>query len=98
MTRAVFAIVERKLRAYRSLQRAKSKNARAWCEAIQQTLQEYEHTGEPGKARLCLLRYFEGRTEEQVRELLFVGRGTYYKWKNDVICTVAFNAARRGLL
>lgn len=97
MRREVLALVARKLRAYRHLQSAPDTGARLWCEAIRQTLQEYEHTGEPQKARLLKLRYFEGKTEDEVRGMIFVSRNTYYGWKNDVLGTVAFYAAMRGL-
>ena len=85
MKRAVLLTVENHLRQYRRLQR-------------RETLEEYETGGEPMKARLLVLRYFDGLTEESVMDFINASRNTYYAWKKDVLDTVAFHAAQKGLL
>ena len=69
MKRAVLLTVENHLRQYRKLQRRQDREARAWCDAVRETLEEYETGGEPMKARLLVLRYFDGLTEEERRGL-----------------------------
>ena len=69
MKRAVLLTVENHLRQYRQLQRRQDREARAWCDAVRETLEEYETGGEPMKARLLVLRYFDGLTEEPVEVL-----------------------------
>ena len=69
MKRAVLLTVENHLRQYRRLQRRQDREARAWCDAVRETLEEYETGGEPMKARLLVLRYFDGLTEEPVEVL-----------------------------
>ena len=49
------------------------------------------------KARLLVLRYFDGLTEESVMDFINASRNTYYAWKKDVLDTVAFHAAQKGL-
>ena len=67
-------------------------------ETVTLTLEEYETGGEPMKARLLVLRYFDGLTEESVMDFINASRNTYYAWKKDVLDTVAFHAAQKGLL
>lgn len=98
MKRAVLLPVENHLRQYRRLQRRQDREARAWCDAVRETLEEYETGGEPMKARLLVLRYFDGLTEESVMDFINASRNTYYAWKKDVLDTVAFHAAQKGLL
>ena len=106
MTRDVLTAVENHLRQYRKLQRRQDREARAWCDAVRETLsaapasasEEYETGGEPMKARLLVLRYFDGLTEESVMDFINASRNTYYAWKKDVLDTVAFHAAQKGLL
>ena len=50
------------------------------------------------KARLLVLRYFDGLTEESVMDFINASRNTYYAWKKDMLDTVAFHAAQKGLL
>ena len=50
------------------------------------------------EARLLVLRYFDGLTEESVMDFINASRNTYYAWKKDVLDTVAFHAAQKGLL
>ena len=88
MKRAVLLTVENHLRQYRQLQRRQDR----------ETLEEYETGGEPMKARLLVLRYFDGLTEESVMDFINASRNTYYAWKKDVLDTVAFHAAQKGLL
>ena len=40
--RAVLLTVENHLRQYRQLQRRQDREARAWCDAVRETLEEYE--------------------------------------------------------
>lgn len=47
MKRAVLLTVENHLRQYRKLQRRQDREARAWCDAVRETLEEYETGGEP---------------------------------------------------
>lgn len=68
--RAVLLTVENHLRQYRRLQRRQDREARAWCDAVRETLEEYETGGEPMKARLLVLRYFDGLTEESVMDFI----------------------------
>ena len=98
MKRAVLLTVENHLRQYRKLQRRQDREARAWCDAVRETLEEYATGGEPMKARLLVLRYFDGLTEESVMDFINASRNTYYAWKKDVLDTVAFHAAQKGLL
>lgn len=98
MTRDVLLTVENHLRQYRQLQRRQDREARLWCDAVRETLEEYETGGEPMKARLLVLRYFDGLTEESVADMIYASRKTYFAWKRDVLCTVAFHAAQKGLL
>ena len=98
MTRDVLTAVENHLRQYRQLQRRQDREARAGCDAVRETLEEYDTGGEPMKARLLALRYFDGLTEESVMDFINASRNTYYAWKKDVLDTVAFHAAQKGLL
>ena len=43
--------------------------------------EEYETGGEPMKARLLVLRYFDGLTEDSVMDFINASRNTYYAWK-----------------
>ena len=69
-----------------------------WADAIKETLDEYKNTGEPGKARLLELRYFNRMTEEQVTKRLYVSNKTYFAWKREVLFTLIAYAAKRGIL
>ena len=70
MKRAVLLTVENHLRQYRRLQRRQDREARAWCDAVRETLEEYETGGEPMKARLLVLRYFDGLPWDEVAEAM----------------------------
>ena len=98
MTKKTLCDVERMLRRYPALRNRRSRRLRLWREAIDDTLAEYEQTGEEGKAGLLMRHYFEGFPEGETLKALHISRRTYYSYKHDALCTAAFYAAKRGLL
>lgn len=97
MRKKVLREVEARLRQYRDLKKRADPQAAAWCAAIEQTMTEYDDTGEPARVRLLVLRYFEEEKEETVMETICVARNTYYTWKREALMTIAFHAAQSGL-
>lgn len=95
MTPEQRAITRNALRKYGTRQWARTPENRRWQEAIDESLTYYkEH--DPLRADLLQLRYFENRSENEVIERLHIGRTTYQKAQQDLLSTVAINAARRG--
>ena len=77
--------------------RARDPIARGWYAAIEESLAYYRHH-DPLRADLFDLRYVQHCTEEETIDRLHVGRTTYQKAQQDLLSTVAINAARRGAL
>lgn len=86
------------LRRYPMLRDKRSRRLRRWREAIDDTLAEYEQTGEVEKAGILMRHYFDSSPEGKTLDALHISRRTYYSYKHDVLCTAAFYAAKRGLL
>lgn len=69
----------------------------AWQEAIDEALDYYDRR-DPIRSELMRVRYCQHQTEETTIERLHIGRTTYQKAHQDLLSTVAVNAAKRGLL
>lgn len=95
MTAEQRAITRKALRKYGARQWARTPENRCWQEAIDESILYYQEH-DPLRADLLQLRYFENRPEEEVIERLHIGRTTYQKAQQDLLSTVAINAARRG--
>ena len=98
MTKRTFCEVEHMLRRYPMLQDKRSRRLQRWREAIDDTLAEYEQTGEVEKADLLKRHYFDGFLAGETVKAMHISRRTYYSYKHDILCTTAFYAAKRGLL
>lgn len=98
MTKRTLCNVEYMLCRYPTLQNKRSRKLRRWREAIDETLAEYEQTGDAEKAGILTRHYFDGLPEKDTFEALHISRRTYYSYKHDILCTAAFYAAKRGLL
>lgn len=68
---------------------------RAWAEAIESTLDNYDQH-DPVRAELLRMRYLEHRTEDETIDQLHIGRTTYQKAHLDMLSTVAVYAAQHG--
>ena len=77
--------------------RARDPIARGWHAAIEESLAYYRRH-DPLRADLFELRYIRHYTEEEAIDRLHIGRTTYQKAQQDLLSTVAINAARRGAL
>ena len=95
MTPEQRAITRDALRKYGTRQWARTPENRRWQEAIEESLCYYE-AHDPLRADLLRMRYFERCPEDEVLERLHIGRTTYQKAQQDLLSTVAVNAARRG--
>ncbi len=74
---------------------ARNPAERSWRAAIEEGVDYYkEH--DPTRAQLFELRYVQNRPEEEVIELLHIGRTTYKKAQQDLLSTVAIYAAQKG--
>lgn len=85
--------VEHQLREYPELPGCEEKTARLWRCVIEEALAE-----RPERRRMVELRYFEGKSEERVQQMLPVGRTAYMRWRADFLATVAAKAAYWHLL
>ena len=83
------------LRRYGQRQRARSPVDRSWFRAIEQSL-DYYRSKDPVRADLFELYYMQHRSEDEVLELLHIGRTTYQKAQQDLLSTVAIYAAQQG--
>ena len=90
--------IERKLKEQLHKYPDVSPGGHRWDKVIEATLAEYRAGPEPAKAELLELRYIQGLPQEQVMEKLFVGKGTYWKWKREVFCTLGMKAAYAHLI
>lgn len=90
--------VDRMLRRYPMLLDKQSRKLQRWREAIEDTLAEYEASGEAEKAGILTQHYFNGASNEDILQSLPIGRRTYYAYKYEILCTAAFYAAKRRAL
>lgn len=98
MRRKTLRETEAMLRRYPVLQNMQSRRLRRWREAIDDTLEEYEKSGEQEKTELLARHYFDGLPDAEALKSLHIGRRTYFTYKRDILCTAAFYAAKKGLL
>lgn len=98
MQKRILHEVDCMLRRYPALQDKQSRRLRRWREAIEDTLAEYEASGETEKAGILTQHYFDGAPADTVLQNLSIGRRTYYDYKHEILCTAAFYAAKRRAL
>lgn len=91
MKKRIVRQVEAKLREYK---KADSEAAQVWQRVITDALGEME----PGKRRLCELRYFKGLSQDAVICQLPASSNTYYAYRDDIVAIVAVKAAAAGLI
>ena len=97
MTREQSKATKQAMQRYGTKQWARNPVERSWRAAIEQGVDYYkEH--DPLRAQLFELRYVQNRTEEDVIERLHIGRTTYKKAQQDLLSTIAVDAAQRGAL
>lgn len=95
MTTQQRTMTRQALQRYGTRQWARSPINKQWQAAIEESLAYYEQH-DPIRADLLKLRYLQHRREEEVIELLHIGRTTYQKAQTDLLSTIAIYAAQRG--
>ena len=90
--------VDHMLRRYPALQGKQSRRLRRWREAIEDTLAEYEASGETEKNGILKQHYFDGAPTDTILQNLSISRRTYYDYRHEILYTAAFYAAKRRAL